>query len=148
MIATSLRSMPRLITINPMPSPRIPRIEMLRARLSRFPTLAKPDSVRLNTMRRTTVMSRTICSCDGFVGSQRTQGIGARGAELISLDMVATGNRGGMRQLQGGRTSRVFCSRPLLPPGGMPQSTRFVDLGQTVRRCRAGTWALAWFCYK
>ncbi len=117
MIATSLRSMPRLITINPMPSPRIPRIEMLRARLSKFPTLAKPDSVKLKTMRRAMVMSRTICSCDGFVGSQRTQEIGARGAELISLDMVATGNRGGMRQLQGGWSSSDFCHGQYSLPG-------------------------------
>ena len=49
MIATSLRSMPRLITISPMPSPRMPRMEMLRTRLSRLATLEKPGSVRLNT---------------------------------------------------------------------------------------------------
>ena len=35
MIATSLRSMPRLITIMPMPRPRTPRIEMLRKQVEK-----------------------------------------------------------------------------------------------------------------
>ena len=41
MMATSLRSMPRLITIRPMPRPRMPRMEMLRTRFSRLATLAE-----------------------------------------------------------------------------------------------------------
>ena len=66
MMATSLRSMPRLITIRPMPRPRMPRMEMLRTRFSRLATLEKPGRVRLNRMSSAIVMSSTICSCDGF----------------------------------------------------------------------------------
>ena len=69
MMATSLRSMPRLMTIRPMPRPRMPRMEMLRTRLSRLVTEEKPRRVKLKTTSSAIVISSTICSCDGFFSS-------------------------------------------------------------------------------
>ena len=62
MIAIWLRSMPRLMTIRPMPRPSTPRIEMLRSRLRRFETVAKPLSVKPNTINSAIVIASTICS--------------------------------------------------------------------------------------
>ena len=69
MMATSLRSIPRLMTINPMPRPRMPRMEMLRTRFSKLARLEKPGSVMLKTTSSASVISRMICSCDGFLTS-------------------------------------------------------------------------------
>ena len=66
MIETMLRSMPRLMTISPIPRPRMPRMEMLRTRLSRLATEEKPGRVTLKTINSASVSSSTICSCDGF----------------------------------------------------------------------------------
>ncbi|MHC2471719.1 hypothetical protein ACVJF0_002696 [Bradyrhizobium elkanii] len=66
MIATSERSMPRLITISPMPRPSTPRMEILRNRFRRLETVAKPFSVRPNTIRSAMVIRSTICSWLGF----------------------------------------------------------------------------------
>ena len=74
MIATSLRSMPRLMTIKPIPRLRMPRMEMERTRFSRLATEEKPASVALNAKRSTMVMRRTICSCDGLKESGRVPG--------------------------------------------------------------------------
>ena len=46
MIATSLRSMPRLITISPIPSPRMPRMEMLRTSPRKLDSVANPGTRR------------------------------------------------------------------------------------------------------
>ena len=90
MIATSLKSMPRLITIIPMPRPRMPRIEMLRSRTSMFATVAKPFSVKLNTISKAIVIRSTICSWLGLAKPIRKRGealgvIGELSATAISL---------------------------------------------------------------
>src|SRR5580700_7137212 len=75
MIATSERSMPRLITISPMPRPRMPRIEILRSRLSRLFTVAKPFSVRPKAINSAIVINRTICSWLGLARFKRRRGV-------------------------------------------------------------------------
>src|SRR4029077_2530718 len=75
MIATSERSIPRLITISPMPRPRMPRIEMLRKRLSRLFTVAKPFSVRPKAINSAIVIRRTICSWLGLARPKRKRGV-------------------------------------------------------------------------
>src|SRR5580700_3031524 len=89
MIATSERSMPRLITISPMPRPRMPRIEMLRSRLSRLFTVAKPFSVRPKAINSAIVINRTICSWLGLARLERKRGVlaGASGESTATTHL-------------------------------------------------------------
>src|SRR5581483_4733795 len=90
MIATSLRSMPRLITISPMPRPRIPRMEMLRSRLSRLDTVAKPLSVSPKTTTSAIVINSTISSWVGLVSAKRKRGVfaGASGVSTATTHLL------------------------------------------------------------
>lgn len=72
MIATSRRLMPRLITISPIPSPRMPRMEMPRSKLITLETAANPFSAKPNTTSRATVIRSTICS---WLGALRKMGM-------------------------------------------------------------------------
>src|ERR1700728_2579306 len=86
MSAISLKSMPRLMTISPMPSPRMPRIEMLRTRPRMLGVVAKPGRASAKTIRSSTVIAPTTCSWLSRL-RLRHQGAVLTGAAVVTVAM-------------------------------------------------------------
>ena len=68
MVATIARPMPRPITTNAIPSPRMPRIDTLRTSDKRFSTARKPGRNSAKPQNINAASRKTISSC---VGRQR-----------------------------------------------------------------------------
>src|SRR5580704_81546 len=106
--AISLRSMLRLMTISPMPRPRMPRMEMLRTRPRIFRVVAKPGSASAKTMSKTTTIAATTCSWLNLL-RLRHQGVVLPDAVVVT-DAIRR-SFGAMRSVDGGVHDLVFGGR-------------------------------------